>query len=95
MSNTRDENLGYLFGLVAVAAFSLTLPATRAAVRVLDPVFVGFGQAVGAALLSGCFLLVARQRLPSSYAQNWCTKWLKKAAYRNFSRLVFGEEFAG
>lgn len=65
MSNTRDENLGYLFGLVAVAAFSLTLPATRVAVRVLDPVFVGFGRAVGAALLSGCFLLVTRQRLPS------------------------------
>src|SRR6266849_117729 len=65
MSNTRNENLGYLFGLIAVAAFAVTLPATRAAVRALDPVFVGFGRAVGAALLGAVFLLLTRQRLPS------------------------------
>jgi drug/metabolite transporter (DMT)-like permease len=65
MSSTREENLGYLFGLIAVIAFALTLPATRAAVRALDPVFVGLGRAVGAALLAGVFLLLTRQRLPS------------------------------
>jgi len=61
----HDENLGYLLGLIAVAAFALTLPATRLAVQALDPVFVGLGRAVGAALLGGTFLLVTRQRLPT------------------------------
>lgn len=61
----RDENLGYLLGLLAVMAFAVTLPATRLAVRALDPVFVGLGRAVGAAVLAGAFLLLTRQRLPS------------------------------
>lgn len=61
----RNENLGYLFGLIAVVAFAVTLPATRVAVRALDPVFVGLGRAVGAALLGAVFLLLTRQRLPS------------------------------
>lgn len=61
----RDENLGYLLGLLAVMAFAVTLPATRVAVRALDPVFVGLGRAVGAAALAGAFLLLTRQRLPS------------------------------
>ena len=65
MSNTRNENLGYLFGLIAVVAFAVTLPATRAAVRALDPVFVGLGRAVGAAVLGAAFLFLTRQRLPS------------------------------
>lgn len=61
----RDENVGYLLGLLAVVAFAITLPATRVAVRALDPVFVGLGRAVGAAVLAGAFLLATRQRLPS------------------------------
>lgn len=65
MSNTRNENLGYLLGLIAVVAFAVTLPATRAAVRALDPVFVGLGRAVGAALLGAAFLLFTRQQRPS------------------------------
>ncbi|MCC6610659.1 MAG: DMT family transporter [Burkholderiales bacterium] len=65
MSNTRDENLGYLLGVIAVVAFAMTLPATRAAVRAFDPVFVGLGRALGAAVLAGLFLLLARQRAPS------------------------------
>lgn len=65
MSNARNENLGYLFGLIAVIAFAVTLPATRAAVQALDPVFVGLGRAVGAALIAATFLFLTRQRLPS------------------------------
>jgi drug/metabolite transporter (DMT)-like permease len=65
MSNKRDENVGYLLGLIAVVAFAVTLPATRAAVRALDPVFVGSGRAVGAAFLAGVYLFLTRQRLPS------------------------------
>lgn len=65
MTNTRNENLGYVFGLIAVVAFAFTLPATRVAVRALDPVFVGLGRGVGAALLAAVFLFLTRQRLPS------------------------------
>jgi drug/metabolite transporter (DMT)-like permease len=65
MSNTRDENLGYLLGVIAVIAFALTLPATRLAVQALEPVFVGLGRAVGAAVLAGVYLLLRGQRLPS------------------------------
>jgi drug/metabolite transporter (DMT)-like permease len=65
MSNTRNENIGYLLGLIAVVAFAVTLPATRAAVRALDPIFVGLGRAVGAALLGAAYLFLTRQRLPS------------------------------
>ncbi|MBY8871427.1 DMT family transporter [Micromonospora sp. PLK6-60] len=37
-------------------AFSMSLPATRVAVQTLDPWFVAFGRAVGAALLAGAYL---------------------------------------
>ena len=63
--NQRNETIGYLLGLVAVAAFAITLPATRIAVRVLDPVFVGLGRCVFAALLAAIFLIATRQPLPS------------------------------
>lgn len=65
MSNSRNENLGYLYGFVGVAAFALTLPATRIAVRALDPVFIGLGRALGAAMLAALYLLLVRARRPS------------------------------
>jgi drug/metabolite transporter (DMT)-like permease len=58
----HDVRLGYFFGFVGVASFSLTLPATRVAVAALDPVFVGLGRAVVAALLAAIVLTV--QRVP-------------------------------
>ena len=58
----HDVRLGYFFGFVGVASFSLTLPATRVAVVALDPVFVGLGRAVVAALLAAFVLIV--QRVP-------------------------------
>ncbi len=59
------ETRGLLLGLLGVAAFSLTLPATRAAVAALDPVFVGTGRAVIAAALGAAFLAAGRHRLPT------------------------------
>jgi len=50
------ESRGMLLGLIGVIAFSLTLPATRAAVASLDPLFVSSGRAVVAALLAAIFL---------------------------------------
>jgi drug/metabolite transporter (DMT)-like permease len=45
-----------LLGLIGVAMFSLTLPFTRMAVAELDPMFVTFGRALGAALLAAMWL---------------------------------------
>ncbi len=56
---------GLVWGFVGVLAFSFTLPFTRVAVAELDPLFVGAGRAVVAALLAGAVLLVTRTRPPA------------------------------
>ena len=43
----------------------MSLPATRVAVRDLDPWFVAFGRAVGAALLAGAYLRATRAPRPT------------------------------
>ena len=53
---TADRAVGLTLGAVGVLAFSLSLPATRVAVQQLDPWFVAFGRAVGAALLARAYL---------------------------------------
>ncbi|MDX2220303.1 MAG: DMT family transporter [Burkholderiales bacterium] len=60
-----DARRGLLLGLVAVALFSLTLPATRAAVSHFSPWFVASGRAVVAALLALAVLAVVRPPLPT------------------------------
>lgn len=52
---------GYLWGLLGVLCFSLTLPATRAAVAELPPLFVGLGRELAAALIAAPLLLATRQ----------------------------------
>ena len=59
-----------IWGLLGVVAFSLTLPLTRVAVGAnsasgLDPLFVGCGRAVVAAVLAAVVLLVCRVPLPT------------------------------
>jgi drug/metabolite transporter (DMT)-like permease len=56
---------GLLWGLLGVAAFSLTVPLTRVAVGGLSPLFIGSGRAVVAAVLAGVALALARQALPA------------------------------
>ncbi|GLW27845.1 membrane protein [Actinoplanes regularis] len=46
-------------------AFSMSLPATRIAVHDLDPWFVAFGRAVGAAALALCYLRLVRAPRPT------------------------------
>jgi len=53
------------FGLLGVASFSLTLPATHTAVSAFDPVVVTLGRALGAALLAALLLGMTRQRVPA------------------------------
>ncbi|MFC0531866.1 DMT family transporter [Phytohabitans kaempferiae] len=53
---TADRAVGLTLGALGVLAFSMSLPATRVAVQQLDPWFVAFGRAVGAALLAWAYL---------------------------------------
>lgn len=62
---------GLWWGLLGVAAFSLTVPFTRIAVTeigtgggALDPLFVGSGRAVVAGVLAAAALLLTRPRAP-------------------------------
>lgn len=60
-----NEAKGLAWGFAGVALFSLTLPATRAAVAHLDPVFVALGRALLAAACAATVLAVTRTRRPS------------------------------
>ncbi len=53
---TVRPGAGIALGALGVLAFSMSLPATRVAVHTLDPWFVAFGRAVGAALLAWAYL---------------------------------------
>jgi len=61
---SQNEWMGFVYGFLGVLVFSLTLPATRVAVSGFDPVFVGLGRAVVAAVLSLILLVATRQPLP-------------------------------
>ncbi|VAW86991.1 Permease of the drug/metabolite transporter (DMT) superfamily [hydrothermal vent metagenome] len=54
-----------ILGLIGVSAFGLTLPATRVVVPHLDPIFIGLGRAVLAAVFAAMFLLWFRQKIPN------------------------------
>lgn len=53
------------WGALGVVAFSMTLPAIRAALPGFGPVTVGVGRAVPAAALAGAALLIVRAPLPT------------------------------
>jgi drug/metabolite transporter (DMT)-like permease len=65
LTRFSDEGRGLAWGVLGVALFSLTLPATRAAVAHLDPYFVASGRALLAAMIAAAVLLVTRQRRPT------------------------------
>lgn len=54
----------WLYGGLGMAGFSLTLPMTRLAITVIDPLFVGLGRALVAAALAFIALYVTRQKIP-------------------------------
>jgi drug/metabolite transporter (DMT)-like permease len=64
MARTKELE-GLLLGGLAVVAFSLTLPATRAAVPELGSTVVALGRALLAAVPAGVLLLVRREPLPA------------------------------
>jgi drug/metabolite transporter (DMT)-like permease len=65
-ANSARSSSAVLLGLFAVTCFSLTLPATRAAVPELGATAVGLGRAVVAAALAAIVLAIRRERLPAS-----------------------------
>jgi drug/metabolite transporter (DMT)-like permease len=65
----RDESKGMLLGLLAVTGFGFTLPVTRMVVAELDPMFIGFGRALVAALVAAVWLIATNSRLPN--ASQW------------------------
>ncbi len=60
-----DRATGHAFGALGVLAFSMSQPATRVAVQQLDPWFVAFGRAVGAALLALAYLAASGAPRPT------------------------------
>jgi drug/metabolite transporter (DMT)-like permease len=70
LQSRRDEVRGLWLGLVGVTIFAMTLPMTRLATGSaqapqLSPVFITFGRAAGAGLLSIAYLVAARAAWPS------------------------------
>ncbi|MEG3844288.1 DMT family transporter [Microcoleus sp. herbarium14] len=61
----NSENIGLIYGFLGVVGFSLTLPATRAAALGLDPLFVGLGRGLVAAILAAFTLRLTHQPIPS------------------------------
>ena len=60
---------GLANGMLGVAIFSLTLPATRIAVADLDAIVVALGRAVGAAACAAIFLSAMRARWPAGHVK--------------------------
>lgn len=63
-AHSAARQRGLVWGLIGVAAFSVTLPATRVAVASLDPVVVGLGRAVVAAACAAFVLAATRSPRP-------------------------------
>jgi len=59
------ELKGLFLGFIAVFVFGLTLPVTRFISPHFDPIFIGLGRAVLAALFATAFLAFYKSRLPS------------------------------
>jgi hypothetical protein len=72
-----------LLGILGVAIFGLTLPATRLAVAELDPLFVTAGRSLVAAALASLTLLWARPPAPLR------REWPRLAAFAAFSIIGF------
>jgi drug/metabolite transporter (DMT)-like permease len=67
--DSSRETRGLLLGLVGVCCFSVSLPATRVAVKAFNPNFVSFGRAVVAAACAALAILIAKPIRPA--AMQW------------------------
>ncbi|HZU43857.1 MAG TPA: DMT family transporter [Terriglobales bacterium] len=76
-----SKGVGTAFGLIGMTSFSLTLPATRLAVRHFHPMVVGLGRPVIAACLAALLLALTKSSFPPR--QYW----------KNFALVVIGVVF--
>jgi drug/metabolite transporter (DMT)-like permease len=67
--STRDETRGLLYGLFAVAIFSMTLPATRLVVAEVHPLIAALGRGLLAA--SFAVVLLVATRTPRPRREDW------------------------
>jgi len=65
-SSRAEEQTSLLWGLLGVAAFSLTLPFTRLAVESLEPSFVALGRVLLAAICGALYLWSNKARRPTA-----------------------------
>ncbi len=61
---TNPKAIGMVYGLIGMITFSLTAPATRAAVLHLHPSIVAFGRPVLAGICAAALLLATRTPVP-------------------------------
>ncbi|MDH5232239.1 MAG: DMT family transporter [Gammaproteobacteria bacterium] len=61
----KNETKGMFLGVTGISAFGLTLPATQIVIPFLDPIFIGLGRAVLAAIFAAILLLWFRQKIPN------------------------------
>lgn len=64
-ASINPQTQGMLLGLLGVTVFSLSLPMTHLAITGLDPVLVGLGRALVAAIPAAAMLIGYRERLPT------------------------------
>ncbi len=65
MKNLSPLAQGYIYGLIGVIIFGLTLPATRLAVAEFPATMVGLGRSIVAAGLAATFLITTKARRPT------------------------------
>ena len=91
---TADRFGGLALGALGVLAFSMSLPATRVAVHEIDPWFVAFGRAVGAATLAWAYLSLTRASRPSGNQWRRLTVVVPRVVYLKWyppgSQVGFG-----
>ncbi len=69
--NQNLVNKGMLLGFMGVVVFSLTLPVTRFIIPYFDPVFIGLGRSVVAAIVAAIILLAFKQSFPTKNQLKW------------------------
>lgn len=77
METKSSDVQSLVYGLLGVVSFSLTLPASRVAVVQLDPIFVGLGRALVAAVFAILALWLAGSEWPSR--KQWLRLYLVAA----------------
>ncbi|MFK5970469.1 MAG: DMT family transporter [Candidatus Marithrix sp.] len=61
----QKESKGMLLGILGVISFGLTLPATRYIIEYFDPIFIGLGRAVVAAIFAALLLVITKPPIPN------------------------------